>query len=98
VNRSCGRYRLQRCSGGGSLNEQQKRQKKRIWENVMPMTLQQPKRYEPDQTESRADDLIKRIRKLRWMGLEREAEELQAELTGQRGAADTVIGTPRETD
>ena len=64
----------------------------------MPKTLQQPKRYEPDQTESRADDLVKRIRKLRWMGLEREAEELQAELMRQRAAADTVIGTPRETE
>jgi hypothetical protein len=64
----------------------------------MPMTLQQPKRYEPEAAESRADDLVKRIRKLRWMGLEREAEELQTELTRQCAAADSVIATPRETD
>jgi hypothetical protein len=66
-----------------------------IREDGMPMTL--PKRYEPEPTESRADDLVKRIRKLRWMGLEREAEELQAELTRQCTAADSVIATP-ETD
>jgi len=64
----------------------------------MPMTLQHPKHEDTVEPESRADDLVKRIRKLRWMGMEREAEELQTELTRRSAAADSVIATPRETD
>jgi hypothetical protein len=45
----------------------------------MPMTLQQPKPHDPPESESRANDLVKRIRKLRWMGMEEEAGRLQAE-------------------
>jgi hypothetical protein len=48
--------------------------------------------------ESRANDLVKRIRKLRWMGLEEEAERLQQELTRRCAESDSVIATPRETD
>jgi hypothetical protein len=62
----------------------------------MPMT--QPKQREPVETESRADDLVKRIRKLRWMGMEDEAERLQQELTRRCADGDTVVATPRETD
>jgi len=51
------------------------------------------------QHDSATNDLIKRIRKLRWMGMEEEAKRLQAELTRQSAAAgDSVIATPRETD
>jgi hypothetical protein len=64
----------------------------------MPMTLQQPKPRDPPESESRANDLVKRIRKLRWMGMEEEAERLQAELTRRCAAADSVIATPRDTD
>jgi hypothetical protein len=64
----------------------------------MPMTLQHSKHEVPAEPDSRADDLVKRIRKLRWMGMEQEAEELQAELTQRRATADCVIATPRETD
>jgi hypothetical protein len=64
----------------------------------MPMTLQQPKHENSAEAETMADDLVKRIRKLRWMGMEHEAEELQAELTRRCAAADSVIATPRETD
>ena len=62
----------------------------------MPMT--QPKQREPAEAESRADDLVKQIRKLRWMGLEDEAERLQQELTRRCAEGDTVVATPRETD
>jgi hypothetical protein len=60
--------------------------------------MTQPKQSEPVETESKANDLVKRIRKLRWMGMEDEAERLQQELTRRCADADTVVATPRETD
>jgi hypothetical protein len=46
-----------------------------------------------------SNELIKLIRKLRWMGREQEAQGLQQELT-RRGATagDSVLATPHETD
>jgi len=44
-----------------------------------------------------ANDLIKLIRKLRWMGLEAEAERVQAALCGVP-PADTVLAAPHDTD
>jgi hypothetical protein len=64
----------------------------------MPMLLQQPKLHDPPDNESGANDLVKRIRKLRWMGMEEEAKRLQAELSRKCAAADSVIATPRDTD
>jgi hypothetical protein len=64
----------------------------------MPMTLKQPQHDDAAEGESRANDLVKRIRKLRWMGLEDEAERLQQELTRRCADGDCVIATPRETD
>ena len=64
----------------------------------MPMPLERPKRDDVAEGESRANDLVKRIRKLRWMGLEEEAERLQQELTRRCADSDSVIATPRETD
>jgi hypothetical protein len=63
----------------------------------MPMTLKQPQN-DTAQVESAANDLVRRIRKLRWMGLEEEAERLQSELTRRCAESDSVIATPRETD
>jgi hypothetical protein len=63
----------------------------------MPMTLKQPRNDAPHD-ESAANDLVRRIRKLRWMGLEEEAERLQRELTRRCADSDSVIATPRETD
>lgn len=49
--------------------------------------------------ESRSDELIKLIRKLRWAGMDKEAERLLKELKREHGeAAESVIATPRETD
>jgi hypothetical protein len=46
-----------------------------------------------------SDELTKLICKLRWIGMEDEAERLMQELTRRRAAADdSVIATPAETD
>jgi hypothetical protein len=49
----------------------------------------------PDEDVSR--DLVKRIRKLRWMGMQEEAEQLQMTLR-HVPRADCVIVVPRDTD
>ncbi len=62
----------------------------------MPHDQQKPP---DDSAEQRAsNELVKLIRKLRWMGLQEEAEKVQNELTLRRGAADSVVATPHETD
>jgi hypothetical protein len=46
-----------------------------------------------------ADEMIKSIIKLRWMGLEEEADRIQRQVTSLSvRAAGTVVATPRETD
>jgi hypothetical protein len=46
-----------------------------------------------------SNELVKLIRKLRWMGLEREAERVENQLTLRKvPAADSVIAASRETD
>ena len=46
-----------------------------------------------------SNELVKLIRKLRWMGLEREAEKVEDQLTLRKvPAADSVIAASRETD
>jgi len=64
----------------------------------MPMTFKQPKHDDAAEGESGANELVKRIRKLRWMGMDDEAERLQIELTRRCADRDSVIATPRETD
>lgn len=44
-----------------------------------------------------SNDMIKLIRKLRWMGMEGEAERLRNALTGMP-RLDSVMAEPRETD
>ena len=46
-----------------------------------------------------SNQLVQLIRKLRWMGMEEEAEKVEDELT-QRNvpAADSVVAASRETD
>jgi hypothetical protein len=49
--------------------------------------------------QKRATELIQRIRKLRWIGMDEEADLLQLELESCRVAlADCVVALPRETD
>jgi len=51
----------------------------------------------PEQTAT--TELIKRIRKLRWIGMDDEADRIQLELAS-RGTvpADSVVAVPRDTD
>jgi hypothetical protein len=46
-----------------------------------------------------SNELIKLIRKLRWMGLEKEAEKVQSQLTLREvPATDSVVAAAGETD
>jgi hypothetical protein len=46
-----------------------------------------------------SNELVKLIRKLRWMGMDDEAKKLQNELTRRRATpADSVLATSGETD
>jgi hypothetical protein len=58
-----------------------------------------PKQEKPPEGRQKANELIKLIRKLRWMGMEEEAKKAQAELAqcGER-PADSVLATSRDTD
>jgi hypothetical protein len=44
-----------------------------------------------------SNEMVKLIRKLRWMGMEREAERLQTALN-HAPQVDSVVAEPRETD
>ena len=48
--------------------------------------------------QSTANELVKLIRKLRWMGLEREAEKVENQLTLRKAQVDSVIAASHETD
>ncbi len=46
-----------------------------------------------------SNEMIKLIRKLRWIGMDEEAQKLQKELTQREtAAADSVVATQGETD
>ncbi len=50
-------------------------------------------------TQSGSNELVKLIRKLRWIGMDDEAERLQTELTRRHTAiADSVVTMTCETD
>ena len=49
------------------------------------------------QTPAASSEVVKLIRKLRWVGLEEKAEQLEKELE-LRPATDTVLATQSETD
>ena len=59
-----------------------------------PLERQKPPDISPSQ---RANELIKLIRKLRWMGMEEEAERAETALRGI-SPADSVLATPSDTD
>ena len=72
---------------------------KNIWITSMEMRHDQQK--PPDSlAEQRASNaLVKLIRKLRWMGMEEEAEKVEKQLTlCNVPAADSVVAASRETD
>ena len=57
---------------------------------------QEPSELSAEQRTS--SELVKRIRKLRWMGMEREAEPLQATLCRRSRSTDSVLAAPHDTD
>ena len=65
------------------------------------MEVRHDKQHRPeDLAEQRiSNELIKLIRKLRWMGLEKEAEKVRSELTLREvPATDSVVAAAHETD
>jgi hypothetical protein len=63
------------------------------------MSLKQQKPPDVSSEQRKSNDLVRLIRKLRWTGMEEEADRVQTELT-QCGVrhADSVLATPHETD
>lgn len=65
----------------------------------METPLEQQKPPDTSAVHRASNELIKLIRKLRWMGMDEEAKGLQNELKRRRAtAADSVLATPRDTD
>ena len=65
----------------------------------MTMAFDQQTPVHFSEPESTANDLVKLIRKLRWIGMDEEAERLQKKLAQQRNTADdTVLARSGETD
>jgi hypothetical protein len=64
--------------------------------------METPRKQQPSDTSAgqrASDELVKLIRKLRWLGMEEEAQGLQKELERRRAtAADSVLATAAETD
>jgi hypothetical protein len=65
----------------------------------MEMPLAQQKPPDTPVVQSMSNETIKLILKLRWMGMEEEAERVLTELTRREGpTADSVLVTPSDTD
>ncbi len=65
----------------------------------MEMRHDQQKLAEVSAAQLASNELVKLIRKLRWMGMEEEAERAQDELTKRQiPATDCVVAASRETD
>ena len=65
------------------------------------MEMRHDKQHPPDRlAEQRiSNELVRLIRKLRWMGLEKEAEKAQSQLTRREvPATDSAVAAARETD
>jgi hypothetical protein len=64
--------------------------------------METPRKQQPSDTSARqraSNELVKLIRKLRWLGMEEEAQGLQKELERRRAtAADSVLATAAEMD
>jgi hypothetical protein len=65
------------------------------------MEMRDDKEHSPDglAAQRTSNELIKLIRKLRWMGLEKEAERVRSQLTLREvPATDSVVAAAGETD
>jgi hypothetical protein len=88
--------RRERISNVDALKNRRENQKY-LGERPMATTREQP----PDMSVAHqtSNDLVKLIRKLRWIGMDDQAEGLQKELEQRRATtADCVIATSGETD
>ena len=50
------------------------------------------------QTPAASSEIVKLIRKLRWVGLEEKAKQLENQLEHQTATTDTVVSIQNETD
>ncbi len=65
----------------------------------MEIPVEQKQPHQTSTAHKASNELIRLIRKLRWMGREEEAAGLQKELGQRRPTdADTVLATPGDTD
>ena len=63
------------------------------------MSLKQQKLPDVSSEQRKSNELVRLIRKLRWMGMEEEAQRVQSELDRcSVRPADSVLAAPRETD
>jgi hypothetical protein len=64
--------------------------------------METPRKGPPSDSSARrraSNELVKLIRKLRWLGMEEEAQDLEDELRRRHAAAaDSVLATAAETD
>jgi len=63
--------------------------------------MEMPLEQQPDKPagDSTSNELIKLVRKLRWVGMDEEAERLLRKLKrGNAESADSVLAAPRDTD
>ena len=64
--------------------------------------METPRKRQPSDTSARqraSNELVKLIRKLRWLGMEEEAQDLEDGLRRRHAAAaDSVLATAAETD
>jgi hypothetical protein len=66
-------------------------------ECTLKLISRQQQPPEASVTENAKNELVKRVRKLRWVGEEEEAEKAQRAL-GEQTPSDSVLAMPRETD
>jgi hypothetical protein len=66
--------------------------------NVYGNTIRPKKPPDGMQEQQTSNELVKKIRKLRWMGLEEEAVMMQNELNLRRPRADSVLAASHDTD
>ena len=63
------------------------------------MPLEQQKSADSSPAQRASNELVKLIRKLRWMGMEEEAKKMEKQLTHcDVPAEDSVVAASRETD
>ncbi len=61
-------------------------------------TFAEPRSYPDESSEQRvSSDIVRRIRKLRWIGMEEEAQQLRSALNGATDV-DVVLSGPQDTD